>query len=104
MSAYQYFVAGGLAALLLGSWLCGFIFFRRFRDRHHARWLAAGQPDLSTMSQPNSDALPLSGKARWRKQAEETGDIVLQRLVFWWRALEWLFVVGIVLSILWSFR
>jgi hypothetical protein len=103
MSIQQILVAGGLATLLLGSWLCGFFFFRRFRDRHHERWLAAGQPNLPSVNQTGSDGLPLSGKTRWRTQAMETGDEVLQRLVFWWRTLEWLFVLGTVVCIALSF-
>jgi membrane protein required for beta-lactamase induction len=99
MSVFQFILVGGLAALLVGSWLCGFMFFRRFRDQHHARWQAEGQPDPRLMSQAGSDALPLSGKSRWKKLAEESGDVILQRLVFWWRVMEWLFVLGVLAAI-----
>lgn len=97
MTSYQYIVLGATTGLLLGSWLCGYMFFKRLRGRHHARWIAAGQPNVTTMSQPKSDALPLAGKARWKRVAEESGDVVLQRLVLWWRVMEWLFV-GVILA------
>jgi hypothetical protein len=102
MNTHQYLLFAGFAALLLGSWLCAFMFFRRFRDHHRDRWVAAGQPDISITAQPNSDALPFLVKSRWKKHADETGDLVLQRLFFWWRTLEWLFALGVVVSVVWD--
>ena len=89
-----------LGSLLVASWLCRFWFFRRFRMQHHARWLAAGEPNVTTVDRGTREGVFLFGKTKWRQHAADAGDSVLVRLVWLWQILEWLFVVGVVMAII----
>jgi hypothetical protein len=84
------------ALLLLGAWLCGYLFFRRFRTRHHARWLAAGQPRMAAGSYQDITERFLPRKTKWNRLAAEIGDTVLARLVVFWTILEWAFLAFVV--------